>query len=123
MFSKAEEQILHPEYLIAASKPTESAPVKRRKTPKGPNPLSVKKKKPSVTQSTVTKTIERNVRRQLNHDVQEGSATGAHVGDKRKRENDREETSYSKRDGEEGETHTRRRRRKRNSEDNEVVAP
>lgn len=80
--SQEEEKALHPTAPEAAKLPTTAPtepPRKKKKGPKGPNPLSVKKKKPKPEASATAKKVQ--------------VESKADVGEKRKREDDDGESS------------------------------
>ncbi|OJT11822.1 rRNA-processing protein utp23 [Trametes pubescens] len=94
----AEEKALHPSAPEAATLPTtapEERP-KKKKGPKGPNPLSVKRKK---TESSATAPAKKG-----------GNGANANTGDKREREDDAEADAPASQPDTIG--HKRKRRRK-----------
>ena len=92
---QAEEQALHPSAPEAAKLPTAAPsepPKKKKKGPKGPNPLSVKKKKPKpsdsatkMKDSSVMKALGEKRKRDDEDDVQPSTTASEDVGQKRKR--------------------------------------
>ena len=96
---QAEEKALHPTAPEAEKLPSTSTPVdpprKKKKGPKGPNPLSVKKKKPKADTSAPPNSSE----------------TKAMVGEKRRRDDDGADNPVSQTEGA-ASTHKRKRRRK-----------
>ncbi|PCH33571.1 Fcf1-domain-containing protein [Wolfiporia cocos MD-104 SS10] len=95
----AEERALHPSAPELAKLPSTAAaepPKKKKKGPKGPNPLSVKKKKAKVDQPT-------------SKEKKSSKDEHVRVGEKRRRDEDTEEP---KTPATEGSGHKRKRRRK-----------
>ncbi|KAG6911828.1 hypothetical protein DXG01_000075 [Tephrocybe rancida] len=107
-----EEQTLHPSAsdltLVGSSTSVEPPPRKKKKGPKGPNPLSVKKKKPADGTTSAMK----------------GKAKGANeyatkmpkpsAGEKRKRDEDRESNEVDLDPGVDEFTPVKKRRRRKN---------
>ena len=101
VFSKNEEQTLHatlPE-LKSATTSTSTPPARKRKGPKGPNPLSVKKKKPKEHPQSAHRS-----------GAKELSSARVSVGSKRKLEQDVKVSVDNERS--QDDDHERRKRRK-----------
>ena len=83
--------------ILSQEQPSNEPPRKKRKGPKGPNPLSVKKKKPKVSTQPI---------------AGKKDADTSRAGEKRQRDDEEHQTAPEDRPNPEGSGHKRKRRRK-----------
>src|ERR1700730_4736997 len=90
---QVEEQTLHEisvdGALIRSAKPAEDPPKRNKKPLKGPNPLSVKKKKKKIVKSgSIVHESSKEQGKSRTRSVHEGEQANATIGNKRSRENE-----------------------------------